>query len=90
LGNTKSASVEVRQIKLSAASTFIREENQMQIFVSGGKSPYSCSSNRSFVATINSSGRLTARNEGNVTITATDDDGFSASINITVLNKKRK
>jgi len=87
LGGQKSANVEIREVKLNAPYTYLREENQMQISVNGGNSPYTWESNRPWIASVNSSGRVTARSEGTVRITATDEDGFAGSINLTIFKK---
>lgn len=86
LGTSRSASIEVRQVTLSANTTTVTVGGSpLQVSVSGGSSPYTWTSSNTSIATVNSNGQVSGVLEGNISITATDSDGFSGSINLTVV-----
>jgi len=84
-GTTRSTSIEVRDVTLSASTTSIFVGgNRLQVYATGGGGSYSWSSSNNSIAQVNDSGRVTAMSAGYVTITARDGRGFSGSINLRV------
>lgn len=76
--------VEIREVFVNASSTNVQFGNTLVLSASGGSAPYLWHSSNSSIASVNSSGLLTANGAGSVTVTVTDADGFSGNIAISV------
>ena len=89
LNSTQTTTIEVREIIISSSTSILSVgDNDLQLNVSGGNGPYNWSSSNTNIARVDGSGSVTAISSGNVTITATDNDGFrdTISLSITVQN----
>lgn len=68
--------IEVRVVALSSSASSVNVGGTVQVTANGGRAPYTWSVSNSALATITSSGALTALAAGSVTASAIDADGF--------------
>jgi len=84
-GASASITVEVRQLLVTAPLTTIAVgDAPLQLNSTGGAAPINWSVDNTAFATIDNTGLLTPVAAGVVTVTATDNGGFSGTINITI------
>lgn len=85
-GRTGTASFEVRTISITGSVLTIGAGDTLQLTADGGAAPYQWSVSNSSLASIDSNGLLTSKAGafGGILVTATDTDGISKSIIITI------
>lgn len=91
-GKSASCTVYVKGISITSAIPTLYVGDKMNICTKsyGTSSALTWSSSNKSVASVNSSGLLTAKGAGSATITVTTGDGYKSSININVKGKTTK
>ncbi len=87
-GNSGQANIDVRGITITASVLTIGAGDTLQLTASGGKAPYDWSVSNPSLASIDANGLLTTTlgATGGILVTATDVDGVSKSIIVTINN----